>query len=173
MIRMPDLNSVYRSAFKLIYAHDDHVARILFVFLNIWWAIQETLPVYRGGIDIFALGAFTHISTAICLIGVLIGFLLILFRENETLITLNYVVTILLLLTGVVTSIMRDAYGVNFGALVILAGLCILSYIKYSIKSHLSTPAIAEKLKIDAEIVHRNVVKRIAQEEGLNAVDTP
>jgi hypothetical protein len=147
---------IFRSAFKLVYAHDDHVARVLFIFLNIWWLFLESLPQLDGQ-TIFSLGMFTYAATGVCIFGVVIGFLLILFRESKPLIQLNYATTFLLLLTGAASSLLQDNVGDDFGAFVILAALCALSYFKYTIRSFDSIPALAAKVRIDADMLRRHI----------------
>jgi hypothetical protein len=164
-------NRIYQAAFRLVYAHDGHVTRVVFIFLNVWWLVVLLVPGYRAENLVGGLGASVYITIGLCTIGVLNGFLLLLFRENELFIGINYAVTMVLLLTGALTSVVNHQYDPSFGAFVALAALAALSYVRYSIKAHNSFPALMKKAHIDVEMVERKVVALAAAENGGGTID--
>lgn len=164
-------NKIYHSAFRLVYAHDGHVTRVVFLFLNVWWLIVLLEPGYGTDNFVASAGASTYVTITLCAIGVMNGFLLLLFRENELFISINYAVTMVLLLTGALTTVVNQTYDPSFGAFVALAALAALSYIRYSIKAHSSFPALMRKAHIDVETVERKVIELATAENEGGSVD--
>lgn len=149
------MNKMFRAAFKLIYTHDGHIVRVMFIFLNAWWLYTILQPLYSGSDGLGSAGASLYVSLIICVVGLIIGFFLILFRENNFLINANYVTTIVLLLTGMVNALRLTPVGADLGAFGVLAGIATLSYFRYNVQHQTSFNALLLKARIDNEQQNR------------------
>jgi hypothetical protein len=149
------LESLYRSAFRLVYAHDGHVTRVIFVFLNIWWLLVTLVPSVVQGDNALWYGRTAILAIAICSVNVLNGFFLLLFRENEVFISLHYLTTMLLAVSSALYSLKDGIPDTEFGAMIAIAFLCALSYVRYVIQSGNSAGVMMTKALIDVQQAHK------------------
>jgi hypothetical protein len=145
------MKTLYRSAFRLLYAHDDHIIRVVLVFLNMWWVLVDTLPFYLGNTAQRLPYIYQHIAGVISIVGLIAGFLLILLRENPFLINVNYVLTMLFMFNAVTAKILHQPLDIDVGAYAALGIICVVGYMKYNLKQVTTFKAMLKRAEIDVD----------------------
>lgn len=152
------LSELFRSAFKLVYSHEGHITRVVFFFLNVWFLMIESFPSRFGVLSILS-GTSSWQSIIVCLGVVLIGILLILFREHDGVINAHYYATEIMTITGLMTSIYHPTLRQNIALFLALFIICLSSHIRYRIKRQGGFNAMKNKAALDLEQTIRLIDK--------------
>jgi hypothetical protein len=145
--------NLYQAAFRLVYAHDDHVGRVILTFLNIWWMITGFIPsVFSAGVGTVM---YAPVTISIGIATIVVGFLLMLFRENVLCINLTYLLTLLMLFNRVVGGVTTVPIDADTGAFAALALFAVLGYLRYTIKRDAGFGLLIQRAKIDMDETYK------------------
>ena len=132
--------NILRSAFIVFYGYHDFVTRILFVFLQLWWFFSFVLPLLRGELlqDVPLEAHFSYyIGATTITTSVVLGLLLIIFRESRLFINAHYLLTMVTLFNFVVIYLFwaSSIPSIYLSSIIGLAAIHTVDYLHYNMKT--------------------------------------